>query len=52
MTRLSLAKKALKLFSGSLTKEQKKAHARKWMAAMATLGDKHILAKPVQRKAN
>lgn len=43
---LSLVKKALRLFAGrGIPREVRHANARKWLASMAALGDKHILRK-------
>lgn len=41
---LAMVKKALRLFSGrGITREVRHQNARKWLASMAALGDKHTL---------
>lgn len=41
---LALVKKALRLFAGKyVSREVRHANARKWLRAMAQLGDKHTL---------
>lgn len=48
---LSTVKKSLKLFaSENATKAQRHANVRKHLAALLYLGEKHILAVPIQRK--
>jgi hypothetical protein len=50
---ISSVKKSLRLFASSnATKAQRHANVRKHLAALMYLGEKHILAKPVQRKVH
>lgn len=48
---LALVKKALRLYKApGIPKAQYRANARKWLAAMAALGERHILRKESQAK--
>ncbi len=47
----TLERRAEELFRNSFaTPEQTEHNKAQWLAAMATLGNNHILATPVQRK--
>lgn len=49
--KLALVKKAIRLFrSESVPRAVWKANARKWLAAMAALGDRHILNRSTPAK--
>ena len=48
---LALVKKALRLFAGrGITKATRHQNARKWLAARAALGDRHILNRATPAK--